>query len=207
MLLILLLVLNTSASKYQYQLELCGHDKLVCPAKISGLTLDTCVEPGEPCGTGTWCPTEWYENWYGMTIPRLYCKETNKCYKQASVEHLACRNKENNCGSGEHFCLSTGGVCQPNSKTCDDFCEYCDPDFFEPEEHCIAVGYSFCSYTEQCQHQDLPCTDSCGYSLQRGGDTWYCPITDSCLSLQSPCDGRCAKSKPRLTLCKEEVVM
>ena len=83
--------------------------------------------------------------------------------------------QENNCAANEHFCSSSGDICQDNSATCDDNPELLDyhGDYDEygwSENNCLAVGYGYCGFTQQCQN--TTCTDLCG-----GIDEWYVWIT------------------------------
>ena len=77
----------------------CAGGKIKCPAEVSGLAIDQCLDKHLPCGT--FCHSYWL-------IDKAYCKETGKCVEFASEENLRCRNQEHGCKTGEHYCESAG---------------------------------------------------------------------------------------------------
>ena len=177
-------------------IDWCGQDKLLCPGDVSGEGVDQCLDKDLPCGTH--CHSYW-------NIDKTYCKMDNSCVKVGTGEHVQCRNQDQGCGEDQHYCDSSGGICQSNSETCTDFCgsdyygeiEYYslyvdeDDNVTSKSCRCITPGYSYCKYTYKCQRSDDICSDPCGYNDDEGGDKFYCAASDSCIPVTEKCDGSC----------------
>ena len=80
---ILLFVPGTFAVTY-VPIKWCAKDSLLCPAYVSGISDDKCLQKDKPCGS--WCHSYW-------NIAKVYCKETDACNEELSPEHIDCWNK------------------------------------------------------------------------------------------------------------------
>jgi len=142
---------------------------------------DTCISGDEPCGTTCHprkVPVPDDRDHYYSFVYRHYCD--NKCYESLSEEVVKCRNSAKGCKEDQHYCERLG-VCQSNNQTCSDSCNY-------ERSDCCIFGYKYCELSGTC----IPNRESCIQLYGCNDGEWFCSLSQSCISLDKPCDGKCA---------------
>ena len=81
MLELLLLLATCTLGKMNVPIKWCGDGKLVCPADVSGVGYEQCLDKDLPCG-------EHCHSYY-----KVFCKVTNKCVTVGGSDHIECRNR------------------------------------------------------------------------------------------------------------------
>ena len=84
MLELLLLLATCTLGNMNVPIKWCGEGKLICPADVSGVGYEQCLDKDLPCG-------EHCHSYHNQA--KGFCKETNKCYPEGGSDHIECRNK------------------------------------------------------------------------------------------------------------------